>query len=229
MTETQQPNGADLGIPPNQTIYIRNLNEKINKEELKKSLLAMFSQFGNVVDVVALKTLKMRGQAFIVFEDIQASTQALRQMQGFPFYDKPMVIQYAKSKSDAVAKRDGTFVPRERQLDSKRKRELEEASKKKKKEKKPKAEVRPRPQVSNAPALPTNVLFLENLPEQCTVQMLEMLFAQFVGYKESRLVPGKPGIAFVEFDLEPHATLAMNGLQGFKITESNYMKISYRK
>lgn len=42
----------------------------------------------------------------------------MAKMQGYPFYDKPMRIAFAKSKSDVVAKRDGTFVPRE-----KRKRE----------------------------------------------------------------------------------------------------------
>ena len=60
--------------------------------ELKKSLYAIFSQFGPILDIVALKTLKMRGQAFVVFRDISSATNALRSMQGFPFYDKPMVI-----------------------------------------------------------------------------------------------------------------------------------------
>ena len=59
--------------------------------ELKKSLYAIFSQFGVIMDIVALKTLKMRGQAFVVFQDISSATNALRSMQGFPFYDKPMV------------------------------------------------------------------------------------------------------------------------------------------
>ena len=36
-------------------------------------------------------------------------------MKGFPFYDKPMRIQYAKTKSDAIAKFDDTYVPREKQ------------------------------------------------------------------------------------------------------------------
>ena len=40
---------------------------------------------------MALKTLKMRGQAFVVFREISSATNALRSMQGFPFYDKPMV------------------------------------------------------------------------------------------------------------------------------------------
>ena len=59
--------------------------------ELKKSLYAIFSQFGQILDIVALKTLKMRGQAFVIFRDITSATNALRSMQGFPFYDKPMV------------------------------------------------------------------------------------------------------------------------------------------
>ena len=31
---------------PNNTVYINNLNEKIKKNDLKKSLYAIFSQFG---------------------------------------------------------------------------------------------------------------------------------------------------------------------------------------
>ena len=33
----------------------------------------------------------MRGQAFVIFKEIQSATNAMRAMQGFPFYDKPMV------------------------------------------------------------------------------------------------------------------------------------------
>ena len=59
--------------------------------ELKKSLHAMFSQFGSILDVVAMKTLKMKGQAFVVFKEASSATQAMRSMQGFPFHDKPLV------------------------------------------------------------------------------------------------------------------------------------------
>ena len=59
--------------------------------ELKKSLYAIFSQFGQILDIVAMKTLKMRGQAFVIFKELSSGTNALRSMQGFPFYDKPMV------------------------------------------------------------------------------------------------------------------------------------------
>jgi RNA recognition motif-containing protein len=59
--------------------------------ELRKALYAMFSQFGKILDVVALKTLRMRGQAWVVFADVAAATNAKNTMQGFPFFEKPIV------------------------------------------------------------------------------------------------------------------------------------------
>ncbi|KAG0001006.1 hypothetical protein BGZ80_000425 [Entomortierella chlamydospora] len=96
-------------IDPNQTIYVRNLNEKIKKNELKRSLYCLFSAYGKVISIVASKTKRDRGQAFIAFSDIVSATAALRGLQGFTFYGKSMEIQYAKTKSHAIAKLDGTF------------------------------------------------------------------------------------------------------------------------
>ena len=76
-----------------------------------KSLQAIFGQFGKIIDIVASKSYKLRGQAWVVFADVAAATAAMRAMQGFPFYDKPMRIAYAKTKSDATAKAEGTFDP----------------------------------------------------------------------------------------------------------------------
>ena len=80
-----------------------------------------------------------------------------------------------------------------------------------------------------AAAGPNPVLFLENLPEGSSEMMLSMLFQQFPGFKEVRLVPALPGIAFVEFENEVQSGVAMNGLQSFKITPTNLMKITYAK
>lgn len=105
-----------MDIRPSHTIYINNLNEKVKKDDLKKSLYAIFSQFGQIMDIVALKTLKMRGQAFVIFKEISSATNALRTMQGFPFYDKPMRIAYSKTDSDAIAKMKGTFKERPKKV-----------------------------------------------------------------------------------------------------------------
>ncbi|KAK5990772.1 U2 small nuclear ribonucleoprotein B'' [Cladobotryum mycophilum] len=97
-------------IPPNQTLYVNNLpSNKIQKSDLRTALYMLFSTYGPVLDVVALKTMSMRGQAHVVFRDIQAATQAMRSLEGQNFLGRPLKIQYAKSKSHFVAKLDGTF------------------------------------------------------------------------------------------------------------------------
>jgi len=35
--------------------------------------------------------MKMRGQAFIVYREITEATKAMRSLQGFPLFDKPIV------------------------------------------------------------------------------------------------------------------------------------------
>ncbi|KAJ5550687.1 hypothetical protein N7535_001371 [Penicillium sp. DV-2018c] len=96
---------------PNQTLYCTNLpDKKITKNDLRTSLYALFSTYGTVLDVVAMKTEKMRGQAHIVFKDVQASTQAMRALQGFEFFGKQMKIVYAKGSSHVIAKLRGTYV-----------------------------------------------------------------------------------------------------------------------
>ena len=72
----------------------------------------LFSRFGVILDVVALKTERMRGQAWVSFVMIQSATDAMNVLQGFDFYGKPMVfffvlcdvqhIAYSKTKSHAV-------------------------------------------------------------------------------------------------------------------------------
>lgn len=255
-----------MSMQPSHTIYINNLNEKIKKDELKKSLYAIFSQFGQILDIVALKTLKMRGQAFVIFKEINSAANALRSMQGFPFYDKPMRIQFSKKDSDIIAKMKGTFVEGER----KRRDPEEEGGRKKKKKaaaaaaaavptvvppavqpmmmQQPLIARGPPPTVPApappmavagagpavpAPAIPeqppNQILFITNLPEETNEMMLSMLFNQFPGFKEVRLVPGRHDIAFVEFETDMQAGAAKDALQGFKITPSNAMKITFAK
>lgn len=281
---------------PNNTIYINNLNEKIKKDELKKSLYAIFSQFGQILDILVSRNLKMRGQAFVIFKEVSSATNALRSMQGFPFYDKPMRIQYSKSDSDIIAKMKGTFVERDRKRQEKRKVKGQEvaaaaAAAAAAKKAVPGAPGGPglpgqMPGMQNIPGMnqaprmmhmagqapymhhpgmmpppgmgpgqippggmphgqmmpgqmapmlpisenpPNHILFLTNLPEETNELMLSMLFNQFPGFKEVRLVPGRHDIAFVEFDNEVQAGAARESLQGFKITQSNSMKISFAK
>jgi U2 small nuclear ribonucleoprotein B'' len=72
-------------------LYVRNLDDKLQKEDLKRNLYMLFATYGVILDVVALKTMKMRGQAHVVFRDVDSSTQAMRALQGFTFFGKDLV------------------------------------------------------------------------------------------------------------------------------------------
>ena len=74
-----------------ETLYIQNLNEKIKPEVLKASLRGLFKSYGEVLDVVAHNNLRMRGQAFVSFASPEVARKAMKEVQRFPLYSKPMV------------------------------------------------------------------------------------------------------------------------------------------
>jgi RNA recognition motif-containing protein len=74
---------------------------------MKEALTEIFSEYGNVIDLVAKKNLKAKGQAFVVFDDVAAAGRAIEEVQGFELFEKAMVLDYAKTRSDATVMREG--------------------------------------------------------------------------------------------------------------------------
>lgn len=74
-----------------------------------------------------------------------------------------------------------------------------------------------------------NILFLSNLPDETDDEMLRLLFEEFPGVQDVRLVPNRSDIAFVEFATAAQAGVGMQGLQGFKIDPQHAMTITYAK
>lgn len=83
------------------------MEERIKPDQLKEALTAIFSEYGNVIELVAKTNLKAKGQAFVVFDETEAAERAIREVQGFELFDKPMLLDYAKTKSDATVQREG--------------------------------------------------------------------------------------------------------------------------
>ncbi|CAJ1455767.1 unnamed protein product [Effrenium voratum] len=229
MFRPQGKGGMNYGdIPPNQTLYVNNLNEKIKVAELKCCLLELFSSYGEVMDIVAASGLKKKGQAFIVFRDISCATNALRSLNGFVLLDKPLKINYCRTKSDVVAHEDGTWKPRAK---------LEAQKEEAKRPKTTPAVVAPKsvaPKMAAHPATgeggegASNVLFVENLPAEVNELMLTMLFRQYPGFQEARLIKGR-NVAFIEYADELQAGIAKHGLQGFMVTPDMALKIAFAK
>ena len=125
-------------------------------------------------------------------------------------------LQYAKTESDTITREKGTFVQRPAL---------------------PKFEVKKKDKSSSNAGKamevidqePNSILFLTNLPEETNEAMLTLLFNQFPGFKEVRLIPGRSDIAFVEFETEYHSATAKESLNGFSLSPTNKMRITFAK
>lgn len=58
---------------------------------MKQTLRNLFKQYGKVLGVVAHKSIRMRGQAFVTLDDRELAAKAVKEVKGFPLYGKPMV------------------------------------------------------------------------------------------------------------------------------------------
>ena len=58
---------------------------------MKQTLTNLFKNYGDVLDVVAHRNLRMRGQAFVSFADAEIAKKAQKEVNRFPLYSKAMV------------------------------------------------------------------------------------------------------------------------------------------
>ncbi len=194
------------------------------------------------MEIITLRKQGLRGQAWVIFASVATATAALQAEQNFTFFGKNLKINYANEKSDRIAKKDGTYVPKDRR----KKRQLEEANggdgsdgastKKMKLDVDDGIEVQDPaslvPEGGNQPSTtddspPSNILFADALPKDCNEMMLACLFRSYQGYKEVRIP--RTGLAFIEFDDEPHASVALKALNGFKLSNTEALNLKYGK
>lgn len=77
---------------------------------------------------------------------------------------------------------------------------------------------------------PNKILFVQNLPEDYDIDGLTAIFGRFEGFKEVRLVPGRKGIAFVEYEAEAGAISAKESTAGTALGGDNrYIKVVYQR
>jgi U2 small nuclear ribonucleoprotein B'' len=233
---------------PNATLYIKNIDWKIKKGLVKRALYALCARHGKVLEIIVLRKEGLRGQAFVIMEHVHAATAARQAEQGFSFFGKDLVIDYAHRKSDRIAQRDGDYVQKAKrqkteavvveqdQQQQQQQQQEEEEEKEDDKEEVQEEAIDAASAAGSAPenvvvldaaAPPSQILLAQNLPTDCNEMMLGMLFQQYAGYKEVRLP--RPGLAFVEFEDEPHATIAMKALNHFKLTPKDTLMLTYGK
>ncbi|KAH8739956.1 U1 small nuclear ribonucleoprotein A [Cryptosporidium ryanae] len=85
--------------PANKTLYCKNLNDKINKKDLKLLLFELFIQHGIIEKITIRGGNKYRGQAFILFQDINSAINAKNSIDGRNILGKPINIEFAANDS----------------------------------------------------------------------------------------------------------------------------------
>ena len=185
-----------------QTLYIKNLNDKVNKLETKRLLYHLFCTYGCILEIQTSKTGVLRGQAFIVFQSGENAAIAKRDLDGFVFLSKPLKIFYARAESHAIQKLQGTF------------------------------QYQRKPRKLNAPISLSQPLANEDkkqlrvtgLHPSLTRDDIEKLFSQYFGLEE---IVSEENACLVKYSTHRSAALALAGLQGFKISKDYELKISF--
>ncbi|KAJ9613506.1 hypothetical protein H2200_003448 [Cladophialophora chaetospira] len=244
---------------PTSTVYVKNLEERIKVEQLKTALSEIFSEYGNIIDLVAKTNLKAKGQAFVVFDNADSAAKAIEEINGFELFDKPMELDFARTRSDATVLREdgenGLEKWKRARLAEKERRQAQEASQKMLKRPAPAAAdasagaglgARPaktvkgaglKPSGANAAAIipdeylpPNKILFLRDLPDSYDADGLSRIFSRFEGFKEVRMVPGRKGIAFVEYEAEAGAISAKEATAGMQLgDEGKGIRVTYQR
>ena len=124
MDEGKDGDEGALPADANETIYVKNLNERVKLDGewrrvegedaachslthlaalpvLKKSLESLFSTYGTVLSVTAHSNVRMRGQAFVAFDSKEPAAKAVSEVVGFPLYGKPMVSDEGNTSGSA--------------------------------------------------------------------------------------------------------------------------------
>lgn len=183
--------------PPTETLYIQNLNERVKPSTLKVTLTNLFKNYAPVLSVTAHSNLRMRGQAFVAFATAEEAEEAKKEVGGFPLYGKPMVVSYARTRSDAVVQKlegdEKLVVFKEERKERKRKGRYDNPLKRKMKNKRlglaaapGGEEKRPNVMMPDEYLPPNQILFIQNLPvdleggQDELRTLLNGLFTQYV-------------------------------------------------
>lgn len=235
------------------TLYINNINEKINLDELKINLFHLFSEFGEILEINSRKTLKMKGQSFITFRSRGSALKAKASLNGYLFFGKKLAITYSKTENDKILLINGELTENEKikkDLQRKREREkeyqifYEDFSKNEQKyekkigrsDKEEKNKFINNDYDNSIPveeARSNNVLLVEIEGEieeyiDYSEKVIKIIFSKFTGFKSLKFFPDKK-ISLVEYDNNINSGAAMFALNGYKLTNEAKIKISFAK
>jgi hypothetical protein len=177
---------------------LRNIDDRVSVNELKRELYCLFSSVAPVVEIEARKGLKTRGQAWVSFATVDIATTVLQRFQGFNFLGRELSIEYAKSRSKSLTDYDEWLATNAAQT--------------------------PAPEPEPEPVLEIPTLRVTGFPPRANAVVLGIIFRQIPGYQKIEVAGDT---ALVHYDTGEHAREALSKLNGFSVQAEFNLAISF--
>ncbi|GAM90208.1 hypothetical protein ANO11243_082490 [Dothideomycetidae sp. 11243] len=229
--------GQDSAEAQPSSTFINNLEEKLKIPALKETLQGLFAEYGTIIDIVAKKSLKRKGQAFVVYETVESAQAAIDDLDGFDLAGKEIRCTFAKTRSDAIVKRDDTEQSfeehvRARKAEKERKEKAEQENNKKRSATEAagpnKSKMARSGPVSIDDSMPSSVLVVQGIPDDYDENAMSAIFGRYPDFKEFHAVPHRKGLGFAHYETIEGATHARQQVAGISLGESK-ITITYRK
>ncbi|XP_007949786.1 RNA-binding region-containing protein 3 [Orycteropus afer afer] len=96
---------------PNCRIYVKNLAKHVQEKDLK-FIFGRYVDFSSeteqiMFDIRLMKEGRMKGQAFVGLPNEKAAAKALKEVNGYVLFGKPMVVQFARSARPKQDSKEG--------------------------------------------------------------------------------------------------------------------------
>ncbi|KAK2858619.1 hypothetical protein Q5P01_003239 [Channa striata] len=102
---------------PTCRLYVKNIAKQVEEKDLKyvygRYVNRLSEAERNMFDVVLMKEGRMKGQAFVGLPSEQSAEKALRETNGYVLFDKPLVVQFARSARPKPESTDGKRGPKQ--------------------------------------------------------------------------------------------------------------------
>lgn len=103
---------------PTCRLYVKNIAKQVEEKDLKyiygRYINPSSEAERNMFDIVLMKEGRMKGQAFVGLPSEQSAEKALRETNGYVLFDKPLVVQFARSARPKADSTDTKRTPKQR-------------------------------------------------------------------------------------------------------------------
>lgn len=80
------------------TLYVKNINSKVNRDKIKLNLYVLFATYADVFQI----KYTTKGQAWISVSSIQEAQRCIEHLNNFPFFEKDISVQFANDDSTKI-------------------------------------------------------------------------------------------------------------------------------